>query len=477
MTRIFCFFLWLGFLGPAAAQSVSLLDAFPALPAFEQPVNIQHAGDGSGRLYIVERAGLLLAVDASPQATQADTVLDLHAFTASGHIEQGLLGLAFHPEYETNRQFFLYYTPDGPQRLALLVRFTHTGAEPLDPASGETLLAFEQPSAGHNGGHLAFGPDGYLYLSLGDGKCCGDEFEHGQNPATLLGSILRLDVDATSPGKAYAIPPDNPFVGNTNGWREEIFAYGFRNPWRFAFDPEGRLFAADVGEGSLEEINYVEAGKNYGWDVLEGFLCHEPLDACDTSGLTLPIHAYLHDLHGSITGGPVARGFEAPSLAGKYIFGDFVSGFIWALEYIEIGGVWEILVEELFDTDLRITTFGEDEVGQLYVADLASGRIYRFEDVDGPGQEPDPALRFSHFGPNPFQDETAFLLKTEEAEAVRIDVFDVRGRRVATLFDGTTAPGVPYRVAFDGSALPSGMYLARLESGARQIVRTVVALR
>ncbi|MGK7369187.1 MAG: PQQ-dependent sugar dehydrogenase, partial [Candidatus Halalkalibacterium sp. M3_1C_030] len=242
-----------------------------------------------------------------------------------------------------------------------------------DPNSETPILQYNQPESNHNGGHLSFGPDGYLYIASGDGGGGGDPYDNGQDPSTLLGNILRIDVDASSNGNKYAIPPNNPFVGNDQGYREEVYAYGLRNPWRFSFDSEnGRLFAADVGQNQYEEIDIIESGGNYGWNIMEGAHCYNS-DSCDQSGLILPIWEYDHSEGQSITGGYVYRGPSLNGLTGQYIYGDFSSGRIWALD---VSDTDDPSNSELIDTDLNISSFGTDANNELYICSF-DGNIYR----------------------------------------------------------------------------------------------------
>jgi glucose/arabinose dehydrogenase len=275
--------------------------------------------------------------------------------------ERGLLGLAFHPRFLTNGRFFVNYTrrPDG----ATVVAEHRVSADPdVALSAGRVLLTVSQPYANHNGGMLAFGPDGYLYIGLGDGGGAGDPGNRAQNRFSLLGKILRLDVDA---GRPYATPPDNPFA--TGGGRKEIWALGFRNPWRFSFDrATGRLYAGDVGQAVVEEIDLVRRGDNHGWRIMEGNRCYRPASGCDQRGLTLPVATYGHDGDRcSITGGYVYRGRAVPALAGAYVYGDFCSGEIFALA----DGRSRVLLK----TGLAIASFGEDQAGELLVVDLGGG--------------------------------------------------------------------------------------------------------
>ena len=351
-----------------------------------RPVGIFHAGDGSQRLFIIEQLGRIRILD---DGLKTAAFLDIEGRVQSpesgGGNEEGLLGLAFPPDYATAGYFYVYYTmKDGDN---VLSRF-YLSADPnvADPNSEEQILVIPHPTyANHNGGQLAFGPDGMLYIGVGDGGG-GDPLENAQNKLSLKGKLLRIDVDptATAAGEAglsassnYAIPPDNPFVGDSN-YLPEIWALGLRNPWRFSFDRlTGDLYIADVGQSSLEEINFQAenspGGENYGWNIMEGDQCYNAA-SCSTVGLTLPVHVYPNVTpECAVTGGFVYRGTEIPGLQGVYIFGDFCSGKIWGLQHNGVS--WEDQL--LTNSGLRISSFGEDEEGNLYLADMVGGGIYR----------------------------------------------------------------------------------------------------
>lgn len=336
------------------------------------PVGIANAGDGSGRLFVVEKAGRIRVVRKG--ALDSSPFLDVAGRVRSSSSEQGLLGLAFHPNYARNGTFFVNYT--NVQGDTVVARFS-VGSDPerADPTSEGILLTVDQPAANHNGGHLAFGPDGLLYIGLGDGGGANDQFGNGQNVQALPGKMLRLDVDH---GPPYAVPKDNPFVGNA-AFRTEIWATGLRNPWRYSFDRlTGDLYIADVGQNQYEEVDFQPAasrgGQNYGWSIMEGLHCFPADRACNREGLTLPVVEYDHSQGCSVTGGSVYRGNEFPALNGIYLFGDYCSGKIWGLAPTGDGG-WR--TAELAQADLRIVAFGEDEAGEPYLLDIQGGALFK----------------------------------------------------------------------------------------------------
>jgi glucose/arabinose dehydrogenase len=340
---------------------------------FERPVHLAQVPDGSGDLVVVEQEGVIRRV--FPQGNAAPRLfIDLRDRVSDGG-EMGLLSIAFHPRYGENRRFFVYYTAGGPRR-SVVARFrAGAGGEAGDPATQAVLLEVGQPYANHNGGQLAFGPDGMLYLGLGDGGSGGDPYGNGQNRKTLLGALLRLDIDRQDPGLAYAIPPDNPFAGARDGSRPEIWAYGLRNPWRFSFDrATGALFLADVGQDAVEEVDRIRKGGNYGWNVMEGDRCYQPPAGCNPAGLELPIAVYTHAEGRSITGGFVYRGKAIPSLVGRYVFADYVRGALWS---IPAAGEGQRRPELLLSTSLSISSFGEDAAGELYVLDHGGGGVHK----------------------------------------------------------------------------------------------------
>jgi glucose/arabinose dehydrogenase len=341
---------------------------------FTQPLGIVNAGDGSGRLFIVEQGGSVKIIKNG--AVLATPFLDIAPLLKSSAGEQGLLSIAFPPGYGVTKQhLYTNYTGTRGVGDTVIARFQTTlDPDVADPLSGQTLLTVVQPFANHNGGQLAFGPDGYLYIGLGDGGSGGDPFNNAQNPLSLLGKVLRIDVESGSGG--YSIPPTNPFAINA-AYLPEIWALGLRNPWRFSFDREtGDLFIGDVGQNLYEEVDVQSAtsagGENYGWNTMEGLHCYNAV-TCDQTGLTPPVAEYDHSQgECSITGGFVYRGAEYPALQGVYLFDDYCSGRIWGMRSGTV-----VQTSLLLESGLLISAFGEDEAGNLYVADHRSGSIYR----------------------------------------------------------------------------------------------------
>ena len=337
------------------------------------PTNFVQAEDG--RFFLTEQAGRLLILR-EKQLTEEHIFipepLDIRDRVSSRGSEEGLLGIALSPH--DARHLFLYYSAANPRR-SVVSRFNYNLE--AAPESELVILEVEQPYPNHNGGQIAFGPDGYLYVGLGDGGSAGDPQGHGQDTGTLLGSILRIDVSESTPQQPYAIPPDNPFADGVGG-RPEIWAYGLRNPWRFSFDREtGELWAGDVGQNEWEEIDLIQRGGNYGWNVLEGSHCFRPRDNCDREGLIPPVHEYSLDGEPcSVIGGYVYRGEAIPWLRGAYVYGDYCSGKIHALRHHD-GQVTDH--KQLADTGLRIMSFAQDNSGELYLLSQREG-VYRLVD-------------------------------------------------------------------------------------------------
>lgn len=335
---------------------------------FDRPVGVIARKDHPKNLYILQQSGQILSMNLDRPSDKPKLMLDITDRVYDENEEQGLLGLAFHPD-DPGKAYVNYTTKTH----TVISRFDVMPKNPeqLNPKSEKIVLKFEQPYANHNGGQLAFGPDGYLYIGTGDGGGSGDQDNNSQNLKSLLGKILRIDVDHPAKGLSYGIPSDNPFL---KGGRPEIFAYGLRNPWRFSFDKEtGKLWVGDVGQGKYEEIDIIEKGGNYGWRIMEATTCFSPKDNCKTKGLKPPIYSYDHNYGSSVTGGYVYRGSARPDLKGWYIFGDFSTGNIWALRS---GASSSPEVVKLLASDKNIASFGVDAAGELYVC-AYDGQILR----------------------------------------------------------------------------------------------------
>ncbi len=347
-----------------AATPAPAMQLRPVVTGLDQPVQVVHAGDGSGRLFVVEQAGVIRVLRGGRLIPQP--FLDIRQRVVAGG-EMGLLSVAFHPQYPRNGRLFVNYTAqDGGLRTVIAeYRVSPGNPDVADPAE-RVLMEIPQPYRNHNGGLSRFGPDGMLYIGTGDGGSAGDPLNSGQRLDTLLGKVLRIDVDAGAP---YRVPPDNPLMGRA-GARPEIWAYGLRNPWRFSFDrATGRLFLADVGQNAVEEVNLIERGGNYGWNIMEGSRCYRAAD-CDTAGLRMPIAEYAHAEGCSVTGGYVYRSTRVRALVGRYVFGDYCSGRIWTLA--ESPGARWVMVP-LLESRMRISSFGEDQDGELYIVDHRGG--------------------------------------------------------------------------------------------------------
>ncbi|MCU0483028.1 MAG: PQQ-dependent sugar dehydrogenase [Chloroflexi bacterium] len=358
---------------PAAGWEPPALALAPVADGLEAPLFVGSAGDGSGRLFIVEQGGRIRTI--RDGRLLAEPFLDIAARISTGG-ERGLLGLAFSPTFADDGRFFVNYTDAAGDTVVAEYRVSAADPDRADLASGRLVLAIDQPYANHNGGDLAFGPDGLLWIGTGDGGSGGDPEGRAQRLDSLLGKLLRIDPDPRD-GAPYAVPADNPFLGRDDA-RPEIWASGLRNPWRYSFDrATGDLWIGDVGQAAWEEIDVLRAGTlgrpNLGWNVMEGSHCFEPAEGCSTAGLVPPVAEYGRDAGCSVTGGYVYRGEAIAGLAGTYLFGDFCSGTIWGLEAAADRPAARVLLQ----TEMAIASFGEDEAGELYVSDLGGGRVFR----------------------------------------------------------------------------------------------------
>ena len=375
------------------STGISTPRAFPSL-SFASPVAMKQAPNDGSRWFVVEQGGRVRTFDNDPAATTAVDFVDLRSRVLMDG-EAGLLGMAFHPGFAINGRVYLNFSElVGGQIRSVTAEFTsNDGGQTLEPASERDLLTVVKPAANHNGGNLAFGPDGFLYLGLGDGGGAGDPNGNGQNQRVLLGKMLRIDVDSRPGGAPYGIPVDNPFVGNPlcnaggtgSANCPEIYATGFRNPWRWSFDSQsGELWVGDVGQDRFEEIDLVDRNGNYGWNSREGAHCFEPATGCATAGLTDPVAEYGHDIGFSITGGYVYRGGQATQVAGNYVFGDFGGMIAW----LEPNGSGGFNLRQLAEQGctppgatgaLAPSAFAEDLDGELYLLDYGRGEVRTLE--------------------------------------------------------------------------------------------------
>jgi uncharacterized repeat protein (TIGR03806 family) len=382
---------------PQPATGVQLTRVFPAL-TFASPVHLLQAPSDGSRWFVVEQAGRVRVFGNEPTVASSSVFIDIASRVVSGG-EQGLLGMAFHPDWPATPEVFLSYTRSSPTRQSVISRFSSAdGGQTLDPAAEQVLLTVDQPYSNHNGGHIEFGPDGLLYIGLGDGGSGGDPQNNAQTLTNLLGSVLRIDVNGT--GAGYDIPAGNPYAGNAKCSTgagtapcPEMWAFGFRNPWRWSFDRQtGQLWMGDVGQNAWEEVNRVTAGGNYGWRQREATHCYNPATGCAAPGQVLnggtvidPVTEYGHDASGgqSITGGYVYRGSDLPALSGQYVFGDYVSGRVWS----HTPGAGNLQKTELLVAGFNISSFGTSVDDELYVLRYGDGAIFKFEPA-GAGTDP-----------------------------------------------------------------------------------------
>lgn len=359
------------------APIASALQLTPIADGFTRPLYVGDAGDGSNRLFVLEQSGKIWVIEDGIKLEQpfldVSQIITQTALNMSYYTEQGLLGIAFHPNYKSNGYFFINYTDTSGGTVVARYNVSLSNPNIADASSAQIIFQIAQPFANHNGGYMDFGPDGYLYIALGDGGSANDPLGAGQNTQILLGSILRLDVDN---GLPYSIPADNPFVGDDTS-ADEIWAYGLRNPWRFSFDAAtGDLYIADVGQNLWEEVNFQSAdslgGENYGWNAWEATHAFANVAA---EGHILPIAEYSHSIGCSITGGYVYRGEAIPDLEGVYLFSDYCSGRVWA-SYRDLDMQWNTI--EFLNTGMPVSSFGEDEANELYIIDY-TGTIYRID--------------------------------------------------------------------------------------------------
>lgn len=468
---IFTIFIFLFLTNVTFSQPFELVNAFPNV-SFSSPLFVTHANDGTNRVFIVQRFGLIKVLPNDSNTTNSKIFLDVtNLNNASTYLERGLLGLAFHPNYAANGYFYIYYTRVG-DGANVLSRFSRSATDPdkADSLSEQILWAVTDPYVNHNGGILFFGLDGYLYVGMGDGGSSGDPGNRAQNPNEMLGKTHRVDVNTTSGGNNYGIPATNPFA--SGGGRPEIFTIGMRNPWRMSQDPvTGLIWCGDVGQNLYEEIDIIEVGKNYGWKIMEATHCYSPPTGCNQTGLTLPIKEYGHSGGNcSVTGGYVYRGIRRPELTGRYIYGDYCSAIVWKLKY-ENGIVTED--EPILTAPSSVYSFGTDQQNELYVC-CGNGIVYRFNKSDLVSVSNNvtslpEGFRLEQNYPNPFNPETNINYFIPELSRVKLTVFDATGKEISTLVNTTQLSG-NYQIKWNGkdaygNTIPSGVYFYNLTAG------------
>lgn len=442
---------------------LQLQEAFPNL-VFTNPVDLQYANDGTDRLFVVEQNGIIKLFQNSSSASSVKVFLDITDQVATESNEMGLLGLAFHPDYKNNGYFYVNYTISSPSRMTRISRFkvSDTNPDSADKNSELILLTQDQPFTNHKGGQTTFGPDGYLYLGLGDGGSGGDPMNNAQNKSVLLGKILRIDVNSSQESLNYGIPPTNPFKGNSQGWREEIYAYGLRNPWRFSFDTTtGSLWCADVGQDLWEEIDIIQNGNNYGWPCYEGLHPYNT-SGCNDSGYTSPIFNYDHSGGNCcIIGGFVYRGQNVPELYGKYIYADYCTRNFWSLQYDSTNTLVNTLL--LTSPYGQPFAFGTDKNKELYVC-ASDGKIYKFSSTLISVRSEGVNIRDYYLAqnyPNPFNPSTSIIFNIPEESKVHLQIIDTMGRVIKELLNENKPKG-SYDVKWNASKFASGIYIVRM---------------
>jgi len=475
MKRIIYFsaFLLIFFTANVFSQYI-LHSAFPAL-TFSSPVFLTHSGDGTNKIFIVQQGGLIKVFSNDSTATSSSIFLDVTARISTGS-ERGLLGLAFHPNFASNRFFYIYYTQAGTGNV-VVARFTRSVNNPNAADSNSQLILITIPHStysNHNGGMLFFGLDGYLYFGTGDGGSGGDPNNNGQNVNVLLGKISRINVDSSSNGNNYAIPPTNPFFNG--GGSGEIFTWGMRNPWRFTQDPvTGQIWCGDVGQNLYEEVDIIVNGHNYGWRIMEGLHCYNPPSNCVQTGLTLPIKEYPHNPECSIIGGYVYRGLRRPELIARYIYGDYCSGKIWKLYYS--GGM--VLEDQyLVTAPTQITSFGTDQNSELYVL-CSNGKAYNFGlDPIGIHQISTTAEEYSlgQNYPNPFNPSTEITYSIPRDSHIKLSIYNSIGQNIITLVDAGQKKGT-YKAEWTATNYPSGIYYYELKSDGYNASKKMVLVK
>ncbi|WP_417291457.1 PQQ-dependent sugar dehydrogenase [Corallibacter sp.] len=453
MKKLYTSILLLTYSIVSISQSI---DIEPYASGFTNPVSIKHAGDN--RLFIVERAGVIKIVN-NDGSTNPTPFIDINTLVSNSGGERGLLGLAFHPNYLTNGFFYVNYINNNGDTVISRFVTNPPDGNTANPSTEEILLTIAQPYSNHNGGDIAFGSDGYLYIATGDGGSGGDPENRSQNLNSLLGKLLRIDVNTASGGNNYGIPNDNPFVGTANA-RDEIWAYGLRNPWRFSFDRQTNdIWIADVGQNDIEEINMVPittAGVNYGWRCYEGNSAYNTTGCPDVNTITFPVSQYSHSGSGafkcSITGGYRYRGTAQSTLSGLYFFADYCSNEIGILEYN--GTTWDMSFTQQYSGN-NWTAFGEDVDGEIYVAGLSSGNIFKIVDTNLSTDEFN--LSSVKMYPNPTNDMVYFDSSSATNIISKITIYNIQGTAIKTVNNTNNSS-----IKVSTKDLASGLYLTEI---------------
>lgn len=475
MKKLLVLFL---FIASNVFSQVGFVNAFQNL-SFTLPLFLTHAGDGTNRIFVVQQRGIIKVFPNDSMTTNVQNFLDVSNIVSNSGNERGLLGLAFHPNYNSNRYFFIYYTrqSDGALRIS---RFQTQSGNPnkADSLSELNMLTILHPTyTNHNGGCLMFGADGYLYIGTGDGGSGGDPPNNAQNLNVLLGKILRIDINTPAGGNNYSIPPSNPYSGG--GGSPEIYAVGMRNPWRFSRDPvTGTIFCGDVGQDAWEEVDTLAVGKNYGWRCYEGNATYNTSGCQPIGTYTFPIAVYQNvgsDI--SITGGYVYRGARVPSLVGRYIYADYGSRKVWKL--LLSGGV--VSDNSIIGTCPQgVPSFGVDQNNELYIVG-ASGIIFKLQDlsvgINGNSNEIPSGFSLEQNYPNPFNPTTNIYYNVGMTSLVNISVFDMTGKEIAVLLNETKTAG-RYSVDWNAGGYASGVYFYKMTiNGSQSIEKKMVLIK
>ncbi len=448
----------------------SLINAYPQLPKFEKPLELRLANDGTNRMFVLEQTGKIFVFENTPSVSTRKLFLDLSDVVKKDANETGLLGMALHPNFKINKTFYINYDSDKSGSIKTYIssfKVSNSNPDSAIKKSENQLLVVEDPAWNHNGGCLQFGPDRFLYFSLGDGGSGNDPWNNAQNLKSYWGKIHRINVDDTTNGKKYGIPKDNPFV-NTAGALGEIYAYGLRNTWRFNFDEEdnNKLWAGDVGQNAWEEIDIIVKGGNYGWKIMEGLVCRPGGGStCDKKGLIDPIWVYKNPSLGtSVTGGYVYRGKKIPYLKGKYVYADYTYGKLWALDSAP-DVTNELLIDRSDDTPIKVASFAEDFDKELLILSHENGRILKLvSDI------PNTSLAYKSKSfivsiiPNPAGAKAIVSVTILDPSKIDIHLLDDSGKNIQTVAHEDRSAG-KHQFSLNTSKLKPGNYFVEIKSG------------